>query len=85
MIFGNFQFKFKDRVTAAGILGESLKDKVKSEERRNTVVIGIPRGGHECGIDKNDMKKYLLYKKRETDWALNQLSNDNPFSGPSGF
>jgi DNA-binding MarR family transcriptional regulator len=40
---------------------------------------------HECGIDKNDMKKYLLYKKRETDWALNELTNDNPFTGPSGF
>ena len=45
MIFGKFQFKFKDRVTAASILGESLKDKVKSEERRSTVVLGIPRGG----------------------------------------
>ena len=45
MIFDKFQFKFKDRVTAASILGESLKDKVKSDERRNTVVLGIPRGG----------------------------------------
>ena len=41
-----FQFKFVDRVTAAGILGESLKDKIKKkEEQSNALVIGIPRGG----------------------------------------
>jgi putative phosphoribosyl transferase len=41
-----FQFKFKDRVYAANILGESLKDRVKKEdEQRNAVILGIPRGG----------------------------------------
>ena len=45
-IASKFQFKFKDRVTAANILGESLKDKIKKqEEQRNAVVLGIPRGG----------------------------------------
>jgi putative phosphoribosyl transferase len=41
-----FQFKFKDRVAAANILGESLKDRVKNEqEQKKAVVLGIPRGG----------------------------------------
>ena len=37
--------KFKDRIAAATILGESLKDKVNTEERKNASVLGIPRGG----------------------------------------
>ena len=37
--------KFKDRIAAATILGESLKDKVNTEERKNAIVLGIPRGG----------------------------------------
>jgi putative phosphoribosyl transferase len=45
LIAGKFQFKFKDRVNAASILGESLKDKIKAQERRTAVVLGIPRGG----------------------------------------
>src|SRR4051794_28908111 len=45
-ITNKFQFKFKDRVTAANILGESLKDKIKKqEEQRTAVVLDIPRGG----------------------------------------
>lgn len=40
-----FHFRFKDRGTAANILGESLKDRVKKEERGSIVVLGIPRGG----------------------------------------
>jgi putative phosphoribosyl transferase len=45
-IVSKFHFKFKDRVTAASILGESLKDKIKKqEEQRTAVVLGIPRGG----------------------------------------
>src|SRR6476661_4833899 len=45
-ITNKFQFKFKDRVTAANILGESLKDKIKKqEEQKSAVVLGIPRGG----------------------------------------
>jgi putative phosphoribosyl transferase len=45
-IASKFQFKFKDRVTAANILGQSLKDKIKKQEdQRNAIVLGIPRGG----------------------------------------
>jgi putative phosphoribosyl transferase len=45
-ITNKFQFKFKDRVTAANILGESLKDKIKKqEEQQSAIVLGIPRGG----------------------------------------
>jgi putative phosphoribosyl transferase len=41
-----FQFKFKDRIAAASILGESLKDRIKNEEEQKTaVILGIPRGG----------------------------------------
>lgn len=41
-----FQFKFKDRVAAAVILGESLKDRIKNEEEQKAaVVLGIPRAG----------------------------------------
>lgn len=37
--------KFKDRQAAANILGESLKNIIKNEERKNSLVLGIPRGG----------------------------------------
>jgi putative phosphoribosyl transferase len=40
-----FQFRFKDRLTAANILGEALKDIIKKEEIPNGIVLGIPRGG----------------------------------------
>jgi putative phosphoribosyl transferase len=41
-----FQFKFKDREAAADILASSLKDRIKnSEERKTSVVLGIPRAG----------------------------------------
>lgn len=49
MIFNNvsnkIQLKFKDRISAGRILGDTLKDIIKKEERKNTFVIGIPRGG----------------------------------------
>lgn len=46
LISHKFQFKFKDRVAAADVLGESLKDRVKRvEEQKTAVVLGIPRGG----------------------------------------
>ena len=46
LISRKFQFKFKDRIDAADILGESLKDRVKKEEEQKTaVVLGIPRAG----------------------------------------
>jgi len=44
-IAGKFHFRFKDRVTAAAILGESLKDKINTEERKTAIVLAIPRGG----------------------------------------
>jgi putative phosphoribosyl transferase len=42
-------FRFKNRVTAAGILAESLKDKINTEERKSAIVLGIPRGGVVTG------------------------------------
>jgi putative phosphoribosyl transferase len=44
-ISSRVQFKFRDRVAAAEILGESLKGRIKRNEQRDTVVLGIPRGG----------------------------------------
>jgi predicted phosphoribosyltransferase len=37
--------KIKDRDSAGNILGETLKGLVKKEDRNNTIVVGIPRGG----------------------------------------
>lgn len=49
MIFNNisnkFQLKFKDRESAGNILSEALKAIIKKDERKNTLVLGIPRGG----------------------------------------
>jgi putative phosphoribosyl transferase len=44
-IAGKFHFRFKDRVSAAVILAEALKDKLNTEERRSGIVLAIPRGG----------------------------------------
>ena len=44
-ITGRFQLKVKDRESAGNILGETLKGLVKKEDRNNTFVLGIPRGG----------------------------------------
>lgn len=46
-IIGKFQIKFKDRVAAANILANILKDAIKKEEKRSSslLVLGIPRGG----------------------------------------
>ena len=44
-ISNKFQLKFKDRESAGNILSESLKTIIKKEERKNTLVLGIPRGG----------------------------------------
>ena len=44
-LFGRFQLKVKDRESAGNILGETLKKIVKKEDRNNTIVLGIPRGG----------------------------------------
>ena len=40
-----FQLKFKDRESAGNILSEALKARIKKDERKNTLVLGIPRGG----------------------------------------
>ena len=41
---GKIQFRFKDRVSAAKILSESLKDVIRKDDC-DIVVLGIPRGG----------------------------------------
>lgn len=41
----NFHLKFKDRQSAGNILGETLKGLIKKEDRKNCMVLGIPRGG----------------------------------------
>jgi putative phosphoribosyl transferase len=46
-LLNRFQLKFKDRIWAANVLAESLKDIIKKETRNKNelVVLGIPRGG----------------------------------------
>jgi predicted phosphoribosyltransferase len=44
-ITDRFQLKFKNREAAGNILSESLKDSINNEERKNALVLGIPRGG----------------------------------------
>jgi putative phosphoribosyl transferase len=44
-ISNKFQLKFKDRESAGSILSELLKTVIKDDERKNTLVLGIPRGG----------------------------------------
>ena len=44
-ISNRFHLRFKDRESAGNILGEALKDVIKKEERKNCIVLGIPRGG----------------------------------------
>jgi len=44
-ILGRFHLRFKDRQSAGAILGEALKDFIKKPDRKNCVVLGIPRGG----------------------------------------
>ena len=49
MIFGGFprrfQLKIKNRESAGNILAEALKDVIKKEDRPNTMVLGLARGG----------------------------------------
>ncbi|HEY9386501.1 MAG TPA: phosphoribosyltransferase family protein [Nitrososphaeraceae archaeon] len=45
IIRNRFQFRFKNRVTAANVLGEVLKDSIKKYEKNDAVVLGIPRAG----------------------------------------
>jgi len=44
-ITGKFQLKIKDRESAGSILGGLLKDVIKKQDRANTIVLGIPKGG----------------------------------------
>src|SRR4051812_835890 len=47
-IINKFQLRFKDRVWAASLLAESLKDFMKKDRLTNDdniVILGIPRGG----------------------------------------
>lgn len=44
-IQGRFRLRFKDRQSGGTILGEALKDFIKKQDRKNCVVLGIPRGG----------------------------------------
>jgi putative phosphoribosyl transferase len=47
-IKNKFQFKFKDRTSAANILAAALQDFLRSEKEtknENLIVLGIPRGG----------------------------------------
>jgi predicted phosphoribosyltransferase len=37
--------KIKDRESGGNILGETLKEIIKKEDRNNTLVLGLPRGG----------------------------------------
>lgn len=66
-ITGKFQLKLKDRKSAGNILGETLKEIVKKEDRDNTLVLGIPRGGliiAEIIAMKMNCKLDLLMVKR---------------------
>ena len=49
MIFAGFgrrfQLKIKNRESAGNILAQTLKDVIKKEDRKDTVILGLPRGG----------------------------------------
>lgn len=49
MIFGGFarrfQLKIKNRESAGNILAEVLKDVIKKDDRKDTIVLGLARGG----------------------------------------
>jgi putative phosphoribosyl transferase len=40
-----FQLKIKNRESAGKILAEALKDVIKKEDRKDTIILGLPRGG----------------------------------------
>jgi predicted phosphoribosyltransferase len=44
-IMTRFYIKFKDRESSGKILGEALKDLINKEDKKNCLVLGIPRGG----------------------------------------
>ncbi len=49
MIFGRFvrrfQLKIKNRESAGNILAQTLKAVIKKEDRKDTIILGLPRGG----------------------------------------
>ena len=49
MIFAGFgrrfQLKIKNRESAGNILAQTLKDVIKKDDRKDTVILGLPRGG----------------------------------------
>ena len=63
MIFGEiatkFRLKIKNREAAAVILAEALKGIISENERTNSIVLGIPRGGVTMA--------YVIYKKLSAD------------------
>ncbi|HEY7083047.1 MAG TPA: phosphoribosyltransferase family protein [Nitrososphaeraceae archaeon] len=44
-LVNKIQLRFKDRVNAANILSAALKDLLDRDELKNSLVLGIPRGG----------------------------------------
>ena len=44
-VSSKFHLRLKDRANAANILAAALLDKIKKDERQQTIVLGIPRGG----------------------------------------
>jgi putative phosphoribosyl transferase len=83
-ITGKFQLKIKDRKSAGNILGESLKEVVKKEDRSNTLVQGIPRGGLvvaeviarklACGLDLFIVKR--LRSPHNEELAIGAVTED---------
>ena len=49
MVFGaftrRFQLKIKNRESAGNILAQTLKGVIKKEDRKDTIILGLPRGG----------------------------------------
>jgi putative phosphoribosyl transferase len=83
-IIGKFQLKIKDRESAGNILAETLKEIVKKEDRNNTLVLGIPRGGLiiaeiiarklGCGLDLVIVKR--LRSPHNEELAIGAVTED---------
>ena len=83
-IIGKFQLKIKDRESAGNILAETLKEIVKKEDRNNTLVLGIPRGGLiiaeiiarklACGLDLVIVKR--LRSPHNEELAIGAVTDD---------
>ena len=83
-ITGRFQLKIKDRESAGNILGETLKEILKKEDRNNTLVLGIPRGGLiiaeiiarklACGLDLSIVKR--LRSPHNEELAIGAVTED---------